>query len=307
MKLHCYPFKTMGSPCELRIYSEDSHDASNIAREVINEVKRLNDKYTRYTTTSITSEINQSAGTGVAVQVDEETQALLNYADTCYQQSDGLFDITSGILRHAWDFTSNQIPTQSSIEALLPKVGWDIVKNENSTITLPLKGMEIDFGGVVKEYAADCAANLCRKLGIRHGMVNLSGDISIVGSHPDGRAWNIGITNPQNKTDALATLWLSRGAVTSSGDYERCIVIDNKNYSHILHPKTGWPVEGFCSVSVVSEHCLIAGSASTIAMLKGNVDGEKWLKNLGLPYLCVNEDSILTGTLFTEPIRQHVR
>jgi thiamine biosynthesis lipoprotein len=147
--------------------------------------------------------------------------------------------------------------------------------------------MEIDFGGVVKEYAVDRAAALCRAAGIKHGVVNLGGDIKIIGSRPDGEAWRIGIRHPRQQGTVIETLLLHEGALASSGDYERCIVLDGVRYGHVLNPKTGWPVRHLAAVSVVGDFCVVAGSASTIAMLKED-DGPAWLDSLGLPHLWVD-------------------
>nr|WP_306306195.1 FAD:protein FMN transferase [Methylomonas koyamae] len=147
--------------------------------------------------------------------------------------------------------------------------------------------MEIDFGGVVKEYAADRAAALCQAHGIRHGLVNLGGDIKVVGPRADGSPWQIGIRHPHRSGGLLDTLALAAGAVASSGDYERCITLDGVRYGHVLNPRTGWPVRHLAAVTVIAEFCVVAGSASTIAMLKEE-DGPAWLTDLQLPHLWVD-------------------
>ena len=149
--------------------------------------------------------------------------------------------------------------------------------------------MELDFGGVVKEYAADTCAGFCRSRGIEHGLINMGGDIHVIGPHSDGSAWRIGIRNPDDPDEIATAVHLKYGALASSGDYQRFMVIDNKRYGHILNPKTGWPVQGLRAVSVVAPQCLIAGSTSTIAMLKGS-GGKKWLDEVGLPYVWFDEN-----------------
>ena len=156
--------------------------------------------------------------------------------------------------------------------------------------------MEIDFGGVVKEYAVDRAASLCFDAGIRHGLVNLGGDIKIIGPHPDGSPWRIAIRHPRQSGGILQALLLRSGALASSGDYERCIVLDGVRYGHVLNPKTGWPVNYMAAVSVIGEFCVVAGSASTIGMLKGEA-GPDWLSSLGLPHLWVSVHGESGGSL----------
>jgi thiamine biosynthesis lipoprotein len=156
--------------------------------------------------------------------------------------------------------------------------------------------MQLDFGGYVKEYAADRVAALCRELGLCHGLVDLGGDLAVVGPHPDGSAWRVGIRHPRAAAGAIASLALASGGIATSGDYERCLLVDGRRYSHLLNPKTGWPVRGLASVTVAANHCLIAGTASTVAMLKGR-RGAAWLDRLGLPSLRVDARGNLSGSL----------
>jgi FAD:protein FMN transferase len=291
-----HAFKAMGSPCEIQLYAANETEAKRIAAIAANDVERLEALYSRYRDTSFLSEINRVAAIGGAITVDEETAGLLNYAATCHEQSGGLFDISSGILRRAWRFDRNELPDQAQIESLLENVGWHKLRWRNPVLEFPVAGMEIDFGGVVKEYAADRAAALCKEAGAAHGVVNLGGDIRIIGPRADGSAWNIGIRHPRRNDDVIGTLMLHEGALASSGDYERCIVLDGVRYGHILNPKTGWPVRHMAAVSVAGDFCVVAGSASTIAMLKEEA-GPAWLKDLGLPHLWIDTAGETGGTL----------
>jgi FAD:protein FMN transferase len=182
------------------------------------------------------------------------------------------------------------------IQKLLDKVGWNKVNWSKPLLEFLWPGMEIDFGGIVKEYAVDRAAALCWEAGIRHGIINLGGDIKVIGSRADGSPWRVGIRHPRCPEQILQTLSLKEGALASSGDYERCIILDGVRYSHILNPKTGWPVRYLASVSVVGDFCVVAGSASTIAMLKEGC-GANWLENLGLPHLWVDLQGKAGGSL----------
>ncbi len=280
-------FNAMGSPCDIQLFAKTHNQASQVAETAIADVLRLEQRYSRYRADSFLSEINRVAAIGGSISVDEETAGLLNYATACYQQSDGLFDITSGILRKAWRFNSGQLPKAHEIDALLDKVGWHKLRWKPPVLTFPFAGMEIDFGGVVKEYAVDRVAALCWASGVRHGVVNLGGDIKIIGPRADGEPWRVGIRHPREKDAIMQTITLHKGGLASSGDYERCIEIDGVRYGHVLNPKTGWPVRHLASVSVVGDFCVVAGSASTIAMLKED-KGPAWLESLGLPYLWVD-------------------
>ena len=157
-------------------------------------------------------------------------------------------------------------------------------------------GMQLDFGGIGKEYAVDRAATICIKQGIQHGLVDLGGDIKIIGPHADGRPWSVGIRHPRKSRQLMASINVSRGAIASSGDYEKCIILNGKRYSHILNPKTGWPVRGLASITVIAEQCVIAGSVTTISILKEK-QGKHWLKELGLAHLWMDEQGQIGGTL----------
>ncbi|WP_347986930.1 FAD:protein FMN transferase [Methylomonas sp. AM2-LC] len=279
-----YRFKAMGTVCSMQCYASSEEAGRKVSELVHADVSRLEQLYSRYLPESLLSNINRTAAQGGEIRLDEETAGLFNYAATCYENSDGLFDVTSGVLRRAWRFDQAQVPAQETIDALLLTVGWQKLVWEAPLLRFPVPGLEIDLGGVVKEYAADRAAVICQDAGIRHGFINLGGDIRIVGPHPDGSPWHAGIEHPRIKGEVLANLELFNGALACSGDYERCMVINGERYSHIINPFTGWPAKHMASVSVVADFCLVAGSASTIAMLK-EADGPAWLEELGLPHL----------------------
>lgn len=296
LQYYRFDFKAMGSPCSIQLYADSQAKSQFAARVAIEDVQRLEKRYSRYRADSFLSEINRAAVTGGCIAVDDETAGLLDYAATCYQQSDGLFDITSGILRQVWDFKSGKLPIEQTIRQIQEKVGWHQLKWERPLLTFNIAGMEIDFGGVVKEYAVDRAATLCMEAGIRHGIINLGGDIKIIGPHPDNSPWRIAIRHPRQADIALETLLLRTGALASSGDYERCITLNGIRYGHVLNPKTCWPVRHMAAVSVVGEFCLVAGSVSTIGMLKEK-QGPDWLRAFGLPYLWVDVDGKAGGSL----------
>ncbi len=280
-------FTAMGSPCKLHLYLTQKQ-ANTVPQAALDCIFALEKKYSRYQSDSITSIINRSAGSGQCVRVDSETAALLDYANDAFEQSDGLFDITSGVLRKIWDFKSGILPSQETINQTLTLIGWQKIRWHNPYIELP-EDMELDFGGYVKEYAADTLATFCMDNGVTHGLIDLGGDIRVIGPHLDGKPWKIGIRNPDNPEKALAHVESTGGGVATSGNYERCMVVDGHRYGHVFNPLTGWPVQGLASVTVQAEHCLIAGTLSTITMLKGRPGGGEWLQDMGLPNLIIEE------------------
>jgi thiamine biosynthesis lipoprotein len=286
----------MGSPCEIQLFAGSRAQATRIAERAIAEVSRLEARYSRYREDSLLASINRVAANGGEIAVDEETASLLNYAATCFEQSDGLFDVTSGVLRRVWRFDQGELPDRAKVEALLEKAGWERLHWQPPILSFPAPGLELDFGGIVKEYAVDRTAAACRQAGAHHGIVNLGGDVGVIGPRPDGRPWQVGISHPRQRGTALETLSLREGAIATSGDYERCIVVNGARYGHVLNAKTGWPVRYLASVSVVADLCVIAGSASTIAMLKEE-SGPDWLMDLGLPHLWMGTNGEVGGSL----------
>ncbi len=264
-----FEFQAMSSVCEIRLDGDDETALAAAAQRAIAEVRRIETTYSRYRADSIVSRINAAAGTGVPTEVDDETSALLDFAGELYALSDGLFDITSGVLRRVWDFKGRQLPDPDRLRALLPLMGWPQVERQGCEVHLAQAGMELDFGGFGKEYAADRAMAVLAEAGLRHGFVNLGGDIRVLGPRADGSAWRFGIQHPRSDTDTIASVDMVEGALASSGDYERFFELDGQRYCHILDPRTGWPVRGWASVSVTAPACVAAGALSTIAMLKG--------------------------------------
>ncbi|MGR8929147.1 MAG: FAD:protein FMN transferase [Gammaproteobacteria bacterium] len=291
-----FSFKAMGSPCSVQFLADSPAQADSVYRVVVDRIAELEQRYSRYREDSLISEINRQSGTGVRTLLDSETYGLLQYADHCYRESGQLFDVTSGVLRQLWGMDRTEVPNKNDIKAILRLIGWKKVQWDETSIYLPHMGMQLDFGGIVKEYAADTAAQLFVRHGINSGIVELGGDIRVIGPLPDGRGWPVAIRDPRQRDKVIARFELASGALATSGDYERFQLIDGVSYSHILNPKTGWPVSGLRAVSVVANHCVVAGSVATIAMLKAN-KGLNWLRTLGLPFLCGQNDGRILNKL----------
>jgi thiamine biosynthesis lipoprotein len=147
--------------------------------------------------------------------------------------------------------------------------------------------MELDLGGIGKEYAADRAAAILASHGIAHALVNLGGDVRALGGQPGGRPWRIGIAHPRAEGRVIGEVELVDGAVATSGDYQRYFEVDGRRYAHVLDARTGWPVGFWQSASVVAPVCTVAGSLSTFAMLRA--DAAAFLDAQGVRYLLVDE------------------
>ncbi|MET0497125.1 MAG: FAD:protein FMN transferase [Steroidobacteraceae bacterium] len=264
-------FVAMACPCEVLI--EDC--AEDLARAVLDAAAehawRIERKFSRYRTDNIVHRINTSNGR--ATLVDAETARLLDFAATLTKLSDGGFDITSGVLRKAWTFDGgNRVPTQAQIDALLRDVGWHKALWDRTTMQLRLQpGMQIDFGGIGKEYAVDAAARIADAVAPGLScLINLGGDIAVVNARRDGESWNIGIESVDRPGVAARTVQLARGALATSGDSRRFVLHRGCRYSHILDARTGWPVnEAPRSITVGAATCTQAGTLTTLAMLAG--------------------------------------
>ena len=289
-----YQFQAMGSYCEVQIFDDSRINAKKRARQIAGEVVRLERKYSQVDRQSFLSQMNFSAGSKLGIKLDNETVSLFDHARACYEQSDGLLDITAGILRRVWDFNRNKIPRQADIDELLPRIGFEKLEFKKNRLRLPIN-MEIDFGAIVRAYAADSAARIAQKQGVQHGLVNLGGDFAVIGAKPGGEPWPVGIVNPEAPTTLLAKIPLSQGGLSSTGDYSRFLDHDGTRYSLVLNPKTGWPASGLRAVSVAASSCPVARSLSAIAMLKDSESGIAWLKETGLPHAYMTADGQLGG------------
>jgi thiamine biosynthesis lipoprotein len=277
-------FTAMASPCELLIETQDPLLANHLTSLAFDESKRIEQKFSRYISSNTMSDINNSHGEAVAI--DHETYRLLEFANSCYQLSDGMFDITSGVLRKAWKFDgTDNLPLPEAVKALIPYIGWKKVKYDEHSITL-VKGMELDFGGIGKEYAVDCVAKLSAKFAPAISvLVNFGGDIQVTKARHNNQPWHIGIESLED-TKTTRILKITSGGLATSGDARRYLLKDGKRYSHILNPRTGYPIENAArSVTVAAPHCIQAGLLATLALLQG-VNAEVFLQEQGIKFWC---------------------
>jgi len=281
----------MASPCQILMDIEDKAQAERLVKLAQQEALRIQNKFSRYRDDNIIYQINNA--NGAPIKVDQETAALLDYAQQCYELSEGSFEITSGILREVWNFDgSDRIPQQQDITKLLDRIGWDKLSWQKPLITLP-QGMEIDLGGIGKEYAVDRAAMLLAQECGESVLVNFGGDLCATGERSNGQGWIVGVEDPANieKADtkdksrhSAEEFELIRGGIATSGDTRRYLLKDDIRYSHILDPKTGWPVVNAPhSITVVANSCTEAGILATMAMLQGK-NAEAFLKDQGVTY-----------------------
>jgi thiamine biosynthesis lipoprotein len=283
---HLARFQAMASPCEILLDTGDAAAAAALAQVAEAEVRRVETKFSRYRTDNLVHEINHAAGRAIAV--DAETAGLLDYAALCFELSGGCFDITSGALRRVWKFDGGvRVPDARAIADVLRHVGWSKVEWRDARLRMPA-GMEIDFGGIGKEYAADRAATLVAARTEAAVLVNLGGDLFATGPRRGGRPWGVGVDDPDRTGEGvLYRVELARGGLATSGDARRFVLHGGKRLGHILDARTGWPVEDAPrSVTVVAATCLEAGTLSTLASMRG-LGAEEFLTTQGVEHRIV--------------------
>ncbi|MBK9655369.1 MAG: FAD:protein FMN transferase [Rhodanobacteraceae bacterium] len=291
-----HQFRAMGCPCSIQLEHPDARLADAAIAAAIGQVERLDRKYSHYRDDSLLADWCASAGSGRVFELDAESAALFDLAALLHAQSGGLFDITAGALTRLWDRPQQTLPEPTEIDAARACIGWQHLSWQRPLLRLALAGLRLDLGGLVKEYAADRAAQACIELGIAAGVVELGGDVRVMGPHLDGSPWRIGIRHPR-AAGTLARIDVREGGLATSGDYERALIVDGRRYSHIVDPRSGWPIQSYASVSVRAASCLAAGAAATLAMLLGVQAGTGYLRELGLPHLTVDLDGVVGGEL----------
>jgi thiamine biosynthesis lipoprotein len=278
-------FMAMGSPCEVLCESQNASESRKAIALAAGEAWRVEDKFSRYLDGNVVDRINTADG--CEVEVDEETARLVEFATQLYELSDRGFDITSGVLRRAWTFDgSDRLPRRQVVRELLELVGWDKVSWTGSSLRMRA-GMQIDFGGIGKEYAVDRAAALLRGQADMPCLVNFGGDLAVTGAPSKRPAWRVGVESLQGDDETSATVInLQSGALATSGDARRFIASGGRRYGHIINPRTGWPVaDAPRAVTVAAETCVQAGMLSTLAMLEGP-GAEQFLDAQGYRYWC---------------------
>ena len=274
----------MASPCLVLVDTTDTALGTRIGQCVLAETERIEAKFSRYRPSVITS-INESAGH--SIDLDEETSNLIDYSVLCYELSEGRFDITSGALRRVWKFGGGgHVPSQMQVRQVLSFVGWHRVRWHRPTLRLAF-GMEIDFGGIGKEYAVDRALLLTRELADVPLMINLGGDLRVTGPRQDGTAWRVAIEDVDRLGTAAGMLELSHGALATSGDTHRHVVQDGRRFGHVLDPTTGWPIEHAPrTVTVHAPTCTEAGQLAKLALLRG-AGAEEFLRAEQIRAWCI--------------------
>lgn len=278
--LYTVQFPLMGGQALVRFVDDRGREvATALGREAVKEARRIEAKFSRYRPTSIVSQINDEAG-GAPVVIDDETEHLLRASLELSAMTEGRFDPTVGVLRRVWNFHEAVVPSEEAIQALLPQVDAGAIALQYGTVRLNRAGMEVDLGGVGKEYAADRVAELLKARGVESALVNLLGDVRTVGRRGDGQPWIIGVQDPRDRSRCRFSIRAKKDCgVATSGDYERGFEVDGVRYHHLLDATTGHPARGLASVTVVAPTAFDAGRLATAVFLLGAERGLRLLES----------------------------
>lgn len=261
------------------------------------ELFRLEKKFSSYKPDSIVSTINQCAGTGSYTELDPESRSLFNYASALWDQSNHVFDPSTYLLQNCYHQDGTQRASSSQLQGILKLVGWSRLEISNEGARLPDKGMLIDLNSCIRPYAVDCVRKVLTRSGVEHALIEMDRDIASVGKQADGSNWLVGIKHPRGTRTAISPLKLNNSGYAMRGDFERRVTIDGEDFGRALSPVDGQPVPGLLSVAVIADSCLTACSAATVARLKTEQGGIKWLTELGLPWLAIDRQLNCLGPL----------
>ena len=291
--------KLMGSRFDISVVTESEEKGNEYIDIAISEINRIENIISSWDPTSQTSLINKNAGIK-PVKVDKELFDLVERSVAISKLTNGAFDISYASMDRIWKFDGSMttMPSEEAIQKSVEKVGYQniILNKEENTVFLKIKGMKIGFGAIGKGYAADQTKKLLISKGAKAGIINASGDMNTWGKQATGEDWKVGITNPLNKNKVFALLPISNSSVVTSGNYEKYVIFNDKRYSHIINPKTGYPSSGIVSVSVFASKAEFADALATSIFVMGKDVGLDLINQLkGIECIIVDN----TGKIHT--------
>ncbi|MGQ1911624.1 FAD:protein FMN transferase [Marinifilum sp. RC60d5] len=284
----------MGSRFEITAVSTNQEKAKVAIQAGITEIKRIEQLISSWDENSQTSEIIHNAGIK-PVKVNQELFNLIRRSKKISNLTHGAFDISYASMDKIWKFDGsvNSLPNPADVAASVSKINYKniILDKDNTSVFLKNKGMKIGFGAIGKGYAANKALELMSKMDLDGALVNASGDLISWGKDEGGKSWRIGISNPKEKNHIFSWLTIDETAVVTSGNYEKFILIDGERYSHIIDPRTGYPVKGLSSVTIICPNAELADALATSVFVLGKEDGLKLINKLkGIECIMVTDD-----------------
>jgi len=288
----------MGNHFEITVVANEETWANEKIQIGVNEIKRIEKLLTTYNSESETNLINANAGIQ-PTKVSAEIIELIERANRISSVTQGAFDISYGSIdKSLWNFDNSMtsLPSKEQAKENVQLINYKniLINKVEQTIFLKEKGMRIGFGGIGKGYAAEMAKNKMKAAGVQSGVVNASGDLTTWGTQPSGEKWTIGIVHPECKNDIFSYMNISDLAVATSGNYEKFIIIDGKKYSHTINPKTGLPIRGIKSVTIISSNAEIADAMATPVMIMGTTAGLDMINQINnIEAIIIDDDNVL--------------
>jgi len=285
--------KLMGCHYEITVIAPNEAEGNKFIDIAAKEVTRIEKLISEWDSTTQISHVNFYAGIR-PVKVDKEVFDLIVRSIKISELTDGAFDVTWAAMNQIWKFDGSmkRLPTNEEVAEAASKVGYKkiILNKKDTTVFLKLKGMRLGFGGIGKGYGADKGAELLKSMGVPGGIMNASGDITAWGVQPDGKPWLIGITNPFNKEKVFSWFPYSGKSIGTSGNYENFVEFDGKRYTHIIDPRTGWPVHGISSVTIFGPNAELSTALTKAIFVMGKDVGISLLKQFkGIEFVVVDE------------------
>lgn len=292
--------KLMGNQFEICVVAENQQLADDQIEVAIKEIQRIEKLLTTFSEESQTNEINRNAGI-TPVVVDLEVFQLIQRANRISKITQGAFDLSYGSIdKSLWNFdiTMKTLPSVEIAKKSVRLINYNniILDEKNTTVFLKEKGMRIGFGGIGKGYAAEMAKRKLQELGVLNGIVNASGDLCTWGTQTNGKQWTVGIADPNEKIKSFAQMNISNKAIATSGNYEKFITINDKKYSHTINPKTGLPITGISSVTIICSNAEIADAMATPVMVMG-IEAGLFMVNQIKDLACIIIDDL--GEIYT--------
>ena len=283
----------MGSDFQITIVEKDKLRAEFLINLCVSEITRIENLISSWRKSSETSLINSNAGIK-PVKVKKELFDLISRSIKISEITQGSFDITYASLDEVWYFDRKMLslPTKTDISNSVSKIGYEniILDRKNQTVFLKLRGMKIGFGAIGKGYAADKAKDILIKKNVKSGIINAGGDLTAWGKKPSGNDWMIAIVNPLNKNKVFSWLPINDKSIVTSGSYERFIKFNGKSYSHIIDPRSGYPIDGILSVTIIAEKAELADALATSVFVLGENVGLDLINQLpGVDCIIIND------------------
>ena len=261
------------------------------------ELQRLESKFSAFEPDSLVSQINREAGSATSTPVDAEARGLFNCVSALWEQSSKQYDPSVRLLHNCYDSQGNRLASAAQLLEMTKLVGWSKLELSSEGARLSAEGMLIDLNNSVRPYAVDNVLKVLRRHGAVSAMVEVGPDSASIGRQVDGANWSIGLRFPRGSRTAITRLKLNDKGFAVRGDFEHTVTVDEERYGRVLSPVDGLPIPGLLTVAVMAENCLTACSAASIARTRTEINGIKWLKQLGFPWMAIDRNLNCHGPL----------